>query len=182
MKICYFGIYDPNYSRNRILNGGLRENGVEVIECRTELKGVKKYFDLVKKHWRIRKDYDAMVVGFPGYQAMILARFLTRKIIIFDAFASAYDSSVFDRKLVKPKSLKALYYWTLDWLPCRLADAVLLDTNEHIKYFVETFRIKPEKFFRIFIGADDKIYYPEIENPNKKFTVLFFGTFIPLQG
>ena len=183
MKICYFGIYDPNYSRNRILNGGLRENGVEVIECRTELKGVKKYFDLVKKHWRIRKDYDAMVVGFPGYQAMILARFLTRKKIIFDAFTSLYDSLVLDRKTVNKNSLSAYYYWLLDWLSCGLADKILLDTNEQIDYFVDTFKIKKEKFIRIFVGSAIRL-----DDINKKkeerdyFLVNFYGTDIPLQG
>src|SRR3989339_694728 len=183
MRVCYFGIYDPNYSRNRILNGGLRENGVEVIECRTELKGVKKYFDLVKKHWRIRKDYDAMVVGFPGYQAMILARFLTRKKIIFDAFTSLYDSLVLDRKTVNKNSLSAYYYWLLDWLSCGLADKILLDTNEQIDYFVDTFKIKKEKFIRIFVGSDIRL-----DDINKKkeerdyFLVNFYGTDIPLQG
>ena len=183
MTICYFGIYNPDYSRNRILIKGLRENGVEIIECQSDLGGVRKYFDLIKKHRAIKNKYDLMIVGFPGYQAMILARILTRKKIIFDAFASFYDSMVLDRKLVEKYSFSALYFWLLDFLACFLADKILLDTNEQINYFVETFKIKKEKFIRVFVGSDDKLLKPEKETIDKNyFLVVFFGSFIPLQG
>lgn len=183
MTICYFGIYKPDYSRNRVLIKGLKENGVKVIECNTGLKGISKYFDLIKKHQKIRGKYDAMVVGFPGYQAVILARFLTRKPIIFDAFFSLYDAMVLDRKTVKPRSFKAWYFWLLDWLSCSLADHVLLDTNVQIDFFNKIFNIKKEKFSRIFLGASDDIFYPKtINNKNDIFTVLFYGSSLPLQG
>ncbi len=183
MRICYFGIYNPDYSRSRILIDGLRQNGVEVFECNSRYRGVLKYIDLAIKHWCIRKDYDAMIVGFPGYQAMILARFLTRKQIIFDCFTSVYDSIIFDRKQARQGGIKARYYWFLDWLSTRLADIVLFDTQEHIDYASATFGIKKEKFRRIWIGANSDIFCPRVaQNKNKEFSVLFFGTFIPLQG
>ena len=50
LAVCFFGIYNPKYSRNRVLIQGLEENNIKVIQCRTELKGVIKYFDLIKKH------------------------------------------------------------------------------------------------------------------------------------
>ena len=153
LTICFFGIYNPKYPRNRVLISGLKQNDVNVIECGTELKGVKKYFDLIKKHWEIRKEYDILFVAFPGWHSMILAKFLTRKPIIFDAFISVYDSAVFDRKNTKQYSLKARYFWFIDWLACVLADKVILDTNEHIKYFVSEFGLKKEKFERIFVGS-----------------------------
>jgi len=183
MKICFFGRYDNKYSRNRILISGLKQNGVEVIECRTELTGIKKYFDLIKKHKQIKNDYDVLFVAFPGWHAMILAKFLSRKPIIFDAFLSVYDSTVWDRKNTSRYSPKAWYFWILDWLSCKLADKVLLDTNEHIKYFVKEFGIKKEKFERVFVGSDTSVFYPkEKKNINKKFTVLHHGNVVPLQG
>jgi len=143
MTICYFGFYNSEYSRNRILINGLHQNGVKILECQTNLKGISKYFDLIKKYHQIKKQHhDIIIVGYPGYQATILAKFITKKPIIFDAFTSLYDSVVLDRQLVKPKSLKALYYWFLDWLSCKLADKILLDTNTNIEYFVKTFGIK----------------------------------------
>ena len=183
MTVCYFGIYDSNYSRNRILIKGLKQNGVKVIECQSRLKGIKKYFEIIQKHKKIKNDYDILIVGFPGYQATILAYFLTRKKIIFDAFSSIYESAVFDRKKIKEKSFKALYYWLLDFFSCYLADKVLLDTNEHIKYFVHTFKVNKKKFIRLFVGSDNSVFYPKNQNKtNNDFIVHFHGTFIPLQG
>lgn len=183
MKICYFGNYDQNYSRNKILIRGLRKNGAEVVECNTRISGFGKYFDLIRKYYRLRGRYDIMIVGFPGFQSMILAKFLTRKPIVFDAFLSIYDSEVFDRKSVKKISVRALYYWLLDFLSCFLANRVLLDTNEHIAYFHKTFHFKRRKFHRVFVGADDQIFYPRPNRQEKKnFTIAFHGMFIPLQG
>ncbi len=186
MTVCFFGIYKPDYSRSRVLIRGLKENGVKVIKCNTENKGgIYKYLILIKKHWRVRKKYDAMIVGFPGYHAIILAKLLTRKKIILDAFFSMYDSEVWDRQNIKPRSLKASYYWTLDWLACKLADKVLLDANTHIDYFVKTFKIKKEKFIRVFVGSDDEIMRPaQIKKETKQdyFLVHFHGIATPLQG
>ncbi|MEA2112505.1 MAG: glycosyltransferase [Patescibacteria group bacterium] len=182
LTICFFGIYDPNYSRNRVLIQGLKENDVKVIECRTELKGIKKYFDLIRRHWKIRKDYDVLFVAFPGWHSAVLAKFLTRKSIIFDAFVSIYDSTVFDRKNTKKGSLKAKYFWFMDKLSCKLADKVILDTNEHIKYFVEEFGLKKEKFTRIFVGSSAENFSFSRKINSNKFSIIFYGFLIPLQG
>lgn len=183
MTVCFFGIYNPDYSRSKVIINGLRENGVRVIICRTEKKGILKYFDLIKKHWKIRNSYDVLFVAFPGFQSVILAKFLTRKPIIFDAFLSLYDSMVLDRKQAKEKSLKAKYYWWLDKISMSIADFVLMDTNEHKKYVSKEFGIDDKKIERLFLGADTNIFYPrKVIKTDSKFRVLFYGTYIPLQG
>ena len=183
MRICYFGFYDPNYSRNRILISGLKQNGVEVVECNSRISGNYKYVDLIRKFFSLGKNFDAMIVGFPGFQAMPLARLIFRKKIIFDAFLSMYDSNVFDRKVASPGSLKARYYWLLDWAGCKLADLVLLDTNEHIDYFADTYKIGKEKFRRVLVGAEEDIFFPVARKAAESiFTVHFHGYFIPLHG
>jgi len=182
MKVCYFGIYNPDYSRNRVLIKGLRENNIEVIECQVNPNERYKYWKLFKKHQQI-ENYDFMIVGYPGYTVMVLAKLISRKKIIFDAFLSAYQSKIFDRKSYSSKSLHAFKFWLLDWISCKLADKILLDTKEHIKYFVKTFRIEKEKFKRIFIGTDNTLFYPRsIEKKDNKFLVVFHGKYIPLQG
>ena len=89
---------------------------------------------------------------------------------------------VFDRKAVKKRSFFAKLLKFIDKSACSLADIVLLDTNEHIKYFCSEFELDKGKFRRVWIGADDSIFYPRQVNKNKKFTVIFHGKFIPLQG
>ncbi len=32
MRICYFGCYDPDYPRNRVILKGLRKVGVDLAE------------------------------------------------------------------------------------------------------------------------------------------------------
>ena len=183
LAVCFFGIYNPKYSRNRVLIQGLEENNIKVIQCRTELKGVIKYFDLIKKHWKVRKQYDVLFVAFPGFQSMILAKFLTRKKIVFDSFAPLYESEVLDRKNTKKGSFKARYYWHLDRLSAKWADIVLLDTDEHIKYFVKEFGLKKEKFVRVLVGTDNKVLRPiKIDDNLNSFVVHFHGNDIPLQG
>lgn len=182
MKVLYFGTYNPDYSRNRVLINGLRQNGVEVVECRDNAPGIRKFINLFNKHRQFKNQYDVMVVGFLGQQIVPFAKLITRKPIVFDAFLSLYDSNVFDRKTVKKISIRAGYYWVLDWLSMYLADVVLFDTDAHINYASAKFMVSREKFKRIFVGTDDKIFYPR-ENPsNSVFTVYFHGSFIPLQG
>ena len=123
-----------------------------------------------------------MIVGFPGHTALLLARMLTRKQIIFDSFISLYDTYVFDRKLVRENGLKSLYYYFLDWITPRLANQILFDTQSHVDYVVKTFRIQPQKIHALYLGSDPDIMYPVVVEPKKGFTVHFHGKFIPLQG
>ena len=127
-----------------------------------------------------------MIVGYPGHFFVPLAKLITRKKIIFDAFISLYNTRIFDRNYYSYfgiRGIMAYYLWIIDWLSCKLADKIILDTNEHINYFLKKFGINRNKFIRIFVGSDDDIIFP-IENneKNNEFVVHFHGHFIPLQG
>ncbi len=184
IRICYFGDFDPFYSRNRVIIKGLKENKTEVLFCNDHSKGLKKYFKLAKLCHSLNGAYDVVVVGYSDSRWVVpLAVLITSKKVIWDAFYSIYDSWVFDRKLVGANSFTAKYYWFLDWLNCKLADTVLLDTNEHIKYFSKTFNIRQAKFLKVLVGTDDGVFYPrEKSENNENLIVHFHGKFIPLQG
>ena len=79
MKVCHFGISNPDYPRNRIIVRGLRENGVGVVECSaysdlpykpavSSLAYVKKYVQLTKKHAEL--SYDVLVTSNTGQIVM----------------------------------------------------------------------------------------------------------------
>lgn len=191
MTICYFGSYSHADPRNLVLMQGLREQGVTVIECHDDSPGLKKYVRLFLKHWKIRNQYDAIVVGFLGHIIVLFASFLNwpfisfrrRKPIIFDAFMSLYDSNVFGREIVSPKSAKALYYWLVDWISMQCGDVVLFDTKEHIKYVVQEFGISQKRLARIYVGAIESIFHPmPAEHHGGTTRVVFYGTFIKSQG
>ncbi len=184
--VLFFGIFDPKYARNRVLTTGFERNGWKVAECRIDpraTRGMRKYLALARLGLAARKEpHDLVIVCFPGQSVVWLARLLFGKHIVFDAFLSLYDSNVFDRKVYGPKSLRAQKDRMLDTWSCRLAWKVLLDTNEHIGYFVKTFGIPRGKFFRVWISADDTVFMPRAAAGEEEFTVHFHGTFIPLQG
>ncbi len=48
MIVLYFGDYNPDYTRTRILLKGLRQNGVTVIEMNERTGGIGMYLRL----WR----------------------------------------------------------------------------------------------------------------------------------
>lgn len=183
LTVLYFGFYNKAYSRNRVLINGLRENGIRVIECNERPGSFLGYFKLIWRYLKIGRNYDLMIVAFPGQEVMFLARPLTRKPIVFDAFTSHYGGYILDRKYYPSTSFHAKYYRFLDTYSCRLADMVLLDTQAHIDFFVREFGLPIEKFKCIWVGADDTphLFSKEKSLPSM-FTVLFFGTYIPLQG
>ena len=66
-----------------------------------------------------------------------------------------------------------------------MADKVLLDTNEHIDYFINKFKVKKNKFIRVLVGSDGDIIKENLKNEHLDrdyFLIHFHGTFIPLQG
>lgn len=183
LRVLCFGSYNPRYPRSRVIIKGLTKNNVDVIECNDQSKMWLKYLGLFKKY---KSDHDVTIVCHPGHLDVPLAKVLTKlsiKPLVFDAFISLYDTNVFDRKLVKEGSIKSKFYFYADKLACILSDLILSDTKEHIKYFYKTFGIEKEKFRRVFIGADDDVFYPrKIQREEDSFVVAFHGSFIPLQG
>ena len=184
MTICYFGDYNPEYARNRVIIKGLKQNGVEVLECNERLAGLKKYRRLQKCLKKFKGQYDILLVGYSDNRWLpIWARLINRKPVVWDAFYSKYDVLVFDRKLVKQASIKSFYHWVNEWLACRVSDTILLDTNSYIDYFAKTFHASKGKFIRVLIGADEEVFYPAPEKAEgKKFLIHFHGKFIPVQG
>ncbi len=185
-SILFFGIYDRNYARSHVLKNGFERNGWKISECHVDPrihKGIGKYFALARMGLKMRKEkHDLVLVGFPGHTVVWLAWLLFGRNFIFDAFVSLYDSNVFDRKVYSPNSWYARRDRFLDTYSCSLARTVLLDTNQHIDYFVSTFGLPREKFIRVLIGADDTVFKPIDVPEDPQFTVHFHGTFIPLQG
>lgn len=186
MRVLYFGIYDRGYARTKVIQNGFKRNGWDVEECHVDprqYKGLSKYLELLRLGLVARmKHFDMVIVGFPGQSVVWLARLLFGRKIIFDAFLSLYDSNVFDRELYGPHSWRARKDKWLDAWSCRLSRKILLETDQHIDYFVSEFGIPREKFERIWISADDTMFMPSNIPEPEKFTVHFHGMFIPLQG
>lgn len=208
MKICYFGTYEKDYPRNRILIKDLIRRGIEVIEChypvwerqrdktgtylsrgslvRLLFRLIWAYIILIGRFFRAGS-FDCLIVGYLGQTDVFVARLLLlfkKKPLIFNPLISLYDTAVLDRELFRKGSLLAGMLYFADKWAFRLSDLIVLDTHENIKYMAELFGIDEGKFARIFVCADKDLFYPGRKMPKEdgSFRVLFYGKFIPLHG
>lgn len=208
MRVCYFGTYERDYPRNRIIIEGLRGNGVEVVECHYPLweresnktgkylafpnllmlffRALAGYVYLSYRYFRLGS-FDLVMVGYIGQLDLLWVKLLNlfhRKPVVFNPLISLYDTLVMDRGIYTKGSIpgKALYH--LDKWSMQLADLVILDTNAHIEYIADLFALNRKKFLRVFVGADETVFYRREDRPREDglFRVLFFGKFIPLHG
>ncbi len=183
MKVCWFGIYDAGYSRNKVLLSGLHQAKVDVVECNAiEFKGLTKYIHLIRELRSLHNDYDVIFCAFPVNYNVIIARLFQKRPIVIDAFFPLYDAYVHDRKSTQKWSLKALVYNWLDRINLRLAKLVITDTNQHKKYW-ETLD-HSARIVALPVGAPTDEFYPinVIITYHNNFLVSFHGSYIPLQG
>ncbi len=186
--VCFFGGYDPDYPRNRVIKRGLEELGVDVVECvaNRKLKVIRRYHSLWNSFKQL--DYDSFDVVFVPefrHKDMPLARWLARrtnKPVIFDPLVSRYDTRVHDRADAREGTLQAWHNRNLDRMAMRLADLVLADTPEHEEYFAQ-FVSSQQRMAVLPVGYDESVF-----NASSTFggggskSVLFYGSFLPLHG
>jgi glycosyltransferase involved in cell wall biosynthesis len=185
VKILYISGREPTYVRNAMILKGLKWTGFDVLE-NTDLSTSypARYFKVLSKYiLRNNKDIDLIFIGFFGQPLVPIIRKLTGKPIIFDAFLSAYDTMCFDRKKFKPNSPAGKFFFWLDKCSCESSDKILLDTAAHVDYFTHTFGLLGNKIQRIFVGADDSIFYPrDAERDDNCFRVFYYASYLPLHG
>ena len=210
MRIAFWGTYDTGKPRVRILLRGAKETSNTVYECHASIwEGVEDKSQL--KSWKSRLKFlarwalsyprliycylrlpahDAVVVGYMG-QLDILIIWPFAKLrgvpIVWDAFLSLYNTVVEDRRLVSRSHPAAYLLFIWEWLACRAADLILLDTDAHAEYFANTFSLPPRKLAAIFVGAEPEKFPSRKKQSNTthsdgRLTVLFYGQFIPLHG
>ena len=185
MKILFISGREPAYVRNAMMLKCLEKNGVEIIDCSDSSASYPARFLRVIPNFLSKRNasFDCVFVGFFGQPLVPIIKKLTKKPIIFDAFLSAYDTMCFDRKRFRPASLAGKFFYWLDKHSCENSDRILLDTNAHIDYFINTFGLPREKFHRIFVGADDSVFYPrEVNREDKLFRIFYYSSYLPLHG
>ena len=192
MRVCFFGSYEkdsfgiPSGNSGTLLKKILESQKVEVVECHQPLKNVtsflSSYIKLFLQHRKI--EYDVMMIPWRGVLTLPLAKLVHKKPIIYFPAFSIYDTLVNDRKKIRKNSLKAKFVHFVDKTACNWSDMIIVESFEEIKYFVKEFGLAKKKFRQYPLAADESIFYPQasMKNPNEKFIVLFFGSFIPLHG
>lgn len=181
-KILYFGLFDENFGCNKVYISALKQKGYEIIFCVDRTPGPLKFWKLFWKHWSLRKSYDVLVVGYPGYIIVPFARLITRKPIIFDALCSFYEAQILSRNAYTTIPFRKKIVWCIDWLANRCADAVLVETPVQKEYFHSLFGVPHKKIFVVPIGVDESILQYRTGKNSDRFTVLFRGRFMSEAG
>lgn len=185
-SICLLGQHELDYPRNRTLKEVLHRLNFKVYECHSRVPFPQRQWQLVRQFWKMRHQFNQIWITEGGHRFVLIFKILslfTGHTIIFDPFTSRYNTRVEDRKLYAPRSIQALIAWWQDWASCKSADILVFDTLEHRDYFYTKYKLKSPFFVLPVLIPEDKFQVDEelkVENPN--FKVLFYGTYIPLQG
>lgn len=182
IRVCFFPGRESSYARSRVLLAGLRAAGLIVHDCSSAKKSSLRYFVGVFRFLKSKRECDIVLVGFFGQFLVPIVRLFTRKKIVFDTFLSAYQTLAFDRKVINPRGIGAALIRFVEKLSCQIADACLLDTEQHIEYFIKEYHLDRRKFHRSFLGAEST---QALAIPAKKTNgpiVHFHGEFQALHG
>lgn len=201
LRAAWVGTFEPTFSRNQRLGRLLELAGVEVVTLRFDLwdqdrlglarsgklkvalRALLVYPRLLWRLWR-QPPPDIYLVSYPGwfdvpFVAMI-AR-LKKRPLVFDPFFLLHETAIEDRQMFETGSLVERVAGFIDRLSLRLADVVIADTEAHLRFYQQVKGGSSLNGGVLAVGADDAVFRPVASEVSDKL-VLFYGTFVPLQG
>lgn len=182
-KIIYLTHTRPDYSLNSVLIKGLRENGIKVIEMYLKSGGIFSLAKAVSFYKNNSKDTDVVIVGYNSQVLIPLLKPFCRKKIIYNAVLSEYERMIISRNLAPRFSVKAVYYWFIDFVAVHLADLTMVESGYQLDFFSKIFKVSRKKLYKYWIGVDEnKFFYDSSVSKFKAFTVLFRGALMPEAG
>ncbi|HEY4106431.1 MAG TPA: glycosyltransferase [Polyangiaceae bacterium] len=182
-KVCYIAGREGSYSRTHNVQLALERAGLEVVTCFPANKAMSNYPKLIGEFLARKRGCDLVVVGFYGQLLLPIVRLFTRRPILFDVYVSTFGTMVDDRGKARASSLKAKLYWFADHLAMRWADHIILESNDHIRRYSETYRVPADKFTRMFLPSDESIMVRrEPTERSSRFLVHFHGEYAPFHG
>jgi glycosyltransferase involved in cell wall biosynthesis len=187
MNILFLCGREVQYPLNQFLLQSFREFAqVDVIDEFGSGKSILKRSAriLAQLPGKLRqKKYDLIFVGFFGHFLMPPLRAITRAPVLFHPFISTFETLVYDRKKAAPGSINARLAFALDRTAMHAASHLMMDTRANVTYFSQTFGLPESRSSIIFIGSDEKLFYPRPAPPaSGEQVVLYHGSYLPLQG
>ena len=180
--VLWWGRFDPDYSRNRVLRQAYAALGWRVVDFHPLLSKVGD------SEARLRRPAPADLVHVPCFRQRDIGaahRYARRQglPLLVDPLISAYDKQVFERAKFAPDSTQAedLRIWEEKLL--QGADALLADTAEHARFFIDTLGVTAKRLHVVYVGAEEVLFTPAAARaPHAPPEVLFYGSFIGLQA
>ncbi len=181
--VLWWGRFDPDYSRNRILRGLLAALEWRIEDFRPVLSAAGSIEASLR---RVPRPDLVWVPCFRQRDAAAAARWARRHDVpvLFDPLISAWDKQVFERGKFGAASRKAQTLLERERRLFAAADLVLADTDAHRDFFIETFGLSGDRVAVVPVGAEEILFKPSPprDPAGRPVEVLFFGSFIGLQG
>lgn len=184
-RILWWGRSDTAYSRNRILRGLLREIGFTIEDFKPRVSALGAWEANLRG---VDRPALVWVPCFRQRDIRAAAAWARRRQVpvLFDPLISAYDKQVFEKHKWRPHSQQANRLLAQEQRQFQSADHVLADTDLHAEFFVETLGVQPDRISVVPVGAEETLFTPVVEprpdGENSALEILFYGSFIGLQG
>ena len=201
------GTFDPEFGRNRQLARLAESTGMSVTiqsfalwskdkvteaqkgALRTAILSITVYarlsFAVIQLGVSRSRRPDALLIPHPSQIDAVIVGLLARIVrlpVVIDYFVSLHETVVTDRALASPQSFKAKILRCFDKWAAQLATIVITDTPQDAVEFAIQTRTRPAKWKVVRVGADPHLYFPLPNITPEPRSVLFYGTYIPLQG
>ena len=182
--VLWWGRFDPDYSRNRIMRNLLSELDMQVVDFHPALSMLGDWEARLRG---IRRPDLVWVPCFRQRDIQAASRWAKRNGVplLIDPLISAYDKQVGERQKLAPETPKAKRLLAWERTLFQRADRVLADTPEHAGYFEQTLGVDPNKLAVVYVGSEAALFKhkPRLQKRTEApLEILFYGSFIPLQG
>ena len=188
LRVVFWGTYDTGKPRTRILLRGLRELGVELLECHTDvwsavedksridsrLQQFKLLFACLASYpgllWRYLRlpPHDVLILGYPGQLDILLlwplAR-LRKTPIVLDLVQSVYLAMVELRDRLPKAGLAARLLFRIERFALRAADRVVFLSRYGAADLGSRFGIPECKRAAVMIGVEPEIFSTSHRDP-----------------
>ena len=209
-RCVMWGRFDSNYTRNHIIQLGLRRLGWEVEtadldyehfraqyeqECggmRAVLRAIRSNTRLLGTSFRARRSIaHSAFVYVPAFcvrevpLAAAFARFYRRPLVL-DMLVSRLDVRVNDYRDVRRKSVKGLLYFFEEKAYCRLPHVRCFDTKVHQEYLEKRYAIRGPGAV-VPVGFDDELLPDHLcagvqHSPSDVCRFVYWGSLVPIHG
>lgn len=183
-RVLWWGRFDPDYSRNRVLRSLLPGLGWEIVDFHPRFSSLA---DVEAQFKGLGKPDLVWVPCFRQRDLAAASRWARQRGVplLFDPLISAYDKQVFERKKYPPHSRQARQLHRQEQSLFGRADILVADTQAHADYFSGEFGVPPERVKVVYVGAEEPLFHPAPmpdHSDGSPLEVLFYGSFIELQA